>query len=33
MRTASIAVLSWDGGWTDAAADVAQLGEHVTPRG
>jgi phosphohistidine phosphatase len=33
MRTASIAVLSWDGGWTAAAADVAQLGEHVTPRG
>ena len=33
MRTASIAVLSWNGGWTDAAADVAQLQEHVTPRG
>ncbi len=33
MRTASIAVLSWDGGWADAAADVAELGDHVTPRG
>jgi len=33
MRTAAIAVLSWDGVWADAAADVARLDEHVTPRG
>jgi phosphohistidine phosphatase len=33
MRTASIAVLSWDGSWADAAADVAELRDHVTPRG
>jgi phosphohistidine phosphatase len=33
MRTASIAVLSWDGGWADAAANVAELSDHVTPRG
>ena len=33
MRTASIAVLSWSGVWADAAADVAQLDEHATPRG
>jgi phosphohistidine phosphatase len=33
MRTASIAVLAWDGGWADAAADVAQLRDHATPRG
>lgn len=33
MRTASIAVLSWDGAWADAAADGARLDEHATPRG
>jgi phosphohistidine phosphatase len=33
MRTASIAVLSWSGSWADAGADVAELQEHVTPRG
>ena len=33
MRTSSIAVLAWDGGWADAAADVAVLRDHVTPRG
>ncbi len=33
MRTASIAVLSWDGRWADAAANVAELSDHVTPRG
>ena len=33
MRTASIAVLSWDGAWADADADVAQLRDHATPRG
>ena len=33
MRTSSIAVLAWDGGWAAANADVAQLDEHVTPRG
>jgi phosphohistidine phosphatase len=33
MRTSSIAVLAWDGGWADAAADVAELRDHVTPRG
>jgi len=33
MRTAAIAVLSWEGAWADAAADVARLEEHVTPRG
>jgi hypothetical protein len=26
-------VFSWDGAWADAAADVARLDEHVTPRG
>ena len=33
MRTASIAVLSWAGAWTDAAVDGARLEEHATPRG
>jgi phosphohistidine phosphatase len=33
MRTASIAVLSWDGAWADAAVDGARLDEHATPRG
>ena len=33
MRTASIAVLSWTGAWSDAAVDGARLDEHATPRG
>ena len=33
MRTSSIAVLSWTGAWADAAADVARLDGHATPRG
>jgi phosphohistidine phosphatase len=33
MRTSSIAVLSWDGSWADATDGVAELQEHVTPRG
>jgi phosphohistidine phosphatase len=33
MRTSSIAVLSWDGVWADAAVDGARLDEHATPRG
>jgi phosphohistidine phosphatase len=33
MRTASVAVLSWDGVWADATADGARLDEHATPRG
>jgi phosphohistidine phosphatase len=33
MRTTSIAVLSWDGVWADAAVDGARLDEHATPRG
>ena len=33
MRTSSIAVLAWNGGWADADADVAELRDHVTPRG
>jgi len=33
MRTASIAVLSWDGTWADAGPQVAVLDDHATPRG
>ena len=33
MRTASIAVLSWDGTWADAGPEVAVLDDHATPRG
>ena len=33
MSTAALAVLTWDGGWADAAAQVAQLRDHATPRG
>ena len=33
MSTAALAVLTWQGSWADAAADVAQLREHAAPRG
>jgi phosphohistidine phosphatase len=33
MSTAALAVLTWDGGWTDADEQVAQLREHAAPRG
>lgn len=33
MRTSSIAVLSWPGGWPDAAPGEAVLEAHETPRG
>lgn len=33
MSTASVAVLTWTGGWTGAAARVAELRDHATPRG
>jgi phosphohistidine phosphatase len=33
MSTASVAVLTWEGGWTDADAHVAQLRDHAAPRG
>ena len=33
MRTASVAVLSWTGAWSDAAVDGARLDGHATPRG
>lgn len=32
MKTASIAVLTWTGNWTDVAPDVALLRHHATPR-
>jgi hypothetical protein len=32
MTTASVAVLSWTGRWTDAAAEIASLPRHTTPR-
>jgi phosphohistidine phosphatase len=33
MSTAALAVLTWDGGWTDADVQVAQLRDHAAPRG
>jgi phosphohistidine phosphatase len=33
MSTAAVAVLTWTGAWSDAAAHVAQLHDHTTPRG
>jgi phosphohistidine phosphatase len=33
MSTAALAVLTWDGGWAEAGAGVAQLRDHATPRG
>ena len=33
MRTASVAVLTWTGEWSDATAYAAELAEHTTPRG
>lgn len=33
MKTSSVAVLAWSGRWADAAAHIASLRHHVTPRG
>jgi phosphohistidine phosphatase len=33
MKTSSVAVLAWPGGWTDTEAGTAVLRHHVTPRG
>ena len=33
MSTSAVAVLTWTGSWIDAGAEVAQLREHVVPRG
>jgi phosphohistidine phosphatase len=33
MKTASIAVVAWTGGWADAAPGGARLERHATPRG
>ena len=33
MSTASLAVLSWRGGWVDAGPRAAVLDDHATPRG
>lgn len=33
MSTSALAVVTWDGAWTDAAARVAQLRDHAAPRG
>jgi phosphohistidine phosphatase len=33
MKTSSLAVLTWSGGWTDATPRAAVLREHATPRG
>jgi phosphohistidine phosphatase len=33
MKTSSLAVLEWSGGWTDGAPGAATLREHATPRG
>ncbi len=33
MKTSAIAVVAWPRGWVDAAARVAVLEEHATPRG
>ena len=33
MKTSSLAVLTWSGGWTDGTARAAVLRDHATPRG
>src|SRR5690349_20367351 len=33
MRTASMAVLTWSGGWADVTGRTAELESHTTPRG
>jgi phosphohistidine phosphatase len=33
MGTSSVAVLSWPGSWVEAAPQVADLRDHITPRG
>jgi phosphohistidine phosphatase len=33
MRTASVAVLSWTGRWSDVGEHIAVLEQHETPRG
>jgi phosphohistidine phosphatase len=33
MKTSSVAVLAWSGGWTDADGGTAELRDHATPRG
>ena len=32
MSTGAVAVLTWSGAWTEAAARVAELRDHATPR-
>jgi phosphohistidine phosphatase len=33
MRTASVAVLTWTGRWSDVTPHIASLEQHATPRG
>jgi phosphohistidine phosphatase len=33
MKTSSIAVVVWTGGWSDAAVEVASVRHHATPHG
>jgi phosphohistidine phosphatase len=33
MKTSSVAVLAWSGGWTDVDGGTAELRDHATPRG
>jgi phosphohistidine phosphatase len=33
MKTSSLAVLEWSGGWTDGTPGAATLRRHATPRG
>lgn len=33
MKTASVAVLTWTGRWSDVAEGIASLEQHTTPRG
>jgi phosphohistidine phosphatase len=33
MRTASVAVLTWTGHWSDVVEGIASLEQHTTPRG
>ena len=33
MKTSSLAVLAWSGGWTDGTPGAAALRDHATPRG
>jgi phosphohistidine phosphatase len=33
MKTSSVAIAVWTGGWTDAAAEVASVRHHANPRG